>query len=38
MWLTQKVTSYNYYNNTLANDYCYNEQLASRWRISAPSC
>ena len=28
MWLTQKVTSSNYYNNTsLANDYCYNEQL-----------
>ena len=28
MWLTQKVTSLNYYNNTsLANDYCYNEQL-----------
>ena len=27
--LTQKVTSFNYYNNTsLANDYCYNEQLA----------
>ena len=28
MWLTQKVTSSNYYNNTsLANDYYYNEQL-----------
>ena len=28
MWLTQKATSSNYYNNTsLANDYCYNEQL-----------
>ena len=28
MWLTQKVTSSIYYNNTsLANDYCYNEQL-----------
>ena len=28
MWLTQKVTSSNYYNNTsLANDYCYHEQL-----------
>ena len=28
MWLTQKVTSSNYYNNTsLDNDYCYNEQL-----------
>ena len=28
MWLTQKVTSSSYYNNTsLANDYCYNEQL-----------
>ena len=28
MQLTQKVTYSNYYNNTsLANDYCYNEQL-----------
>ena len=28
MWLTQKVISSNYYNNSLlANDYCYNEQL-----------
>ena len=28
MWLTQKVTSCNYYNNTsLANDYYCNEQL-----------
>ena len=25
MWLTQKVTSSN--NTSLANDYCYNEQL-----------
>ena len=27
-WLTKKVTSSNYYNNTsLANNYCYNKQL-----------